>query len=221
VREADEAVGLGPSTYMDEADGLRRPIYLDYHALERALVEAQADAVWTGWGFVAERPEFAELCERIGLVTIGPDSGSMRRLGDKICSKRLAEQAGIPVIPWGDAPADTVDAALAQAERVGYPVALKASGGAGGRAIRRVTSPLDLEAAFGRVRRDASRIFSDGTLFVERLDGRDAPHRVQVRPTATGLSGRSGRGTAPCSAGTRSSCRRRRRPACLRNSRRP
>jgi len=168
VREADEAVDLGPPTYVDETDGLRRPSYLDYGAVERCLIEAQADAAWTGWGFVAERPEFAELCERLGILIIGPDSGSMRRLGDKICAKRLAEQAGIPVIPWGDAPAGSIDAALAQAERLGYPVALKASGGAGGRAIQRVTSPADLELAFGQVRRDAARVFSDRTLFVER-----------------------------------------------------
>jgi acetyl/propionyl-CoA carboxylase alpha subunit len=168
VREADEAVGLGPPTYVDEADGLRRPSYLDCGVLERGLVEAQADAAWTGWGFVAERPEFAEMCERLGVAIIGPDSGSMRRLGDKICAKRLAEQAGIPVIPWGEAPADTLDAALAQAERIGYPVALKASGGAGGRAIRRVTSPADLEAAFGPLRRDAARVFNDRTVFLER-----------------------------------------------------
>ena len=168
VREADEAVALGPSTYVDEADGLRRPTYLDYGVLERGLVEAQADAAWTGWGFVAERPEFAEICERLGVTIIGPDSGSMRRLGDKICAKRLAEQAGIPVIPWGEAPADTLDAALVQAERIGYPVALKASGGAGGRAIRRVTSPADLEAAFGPLRRDAARVFNDRTVFLER-----------------------------------------------------
>src|SRR5512139_86413 len=94
VREADEAVDLGPSTYLDESDGLRRPAYLDYRVLERGLVEAQADAAWTGWGFVAERPEFADLCERLGVAIIGPDSGSMRRLGGKIWAKRLGEQAG-------------------------------------------------------------------------------------------------------------------------------
>jgi acetyl/propionyl-CoA carboxylase alpha subunit/acetyl-CoA carboxylase carboxyltransferase component len=168
VREADEAVGLGPSTFVDERDGLRRPSYLDYEALERALAEAQADAVWTGWGFVAEQPEFVELCERLGIVCIGPDSGSMRRLGDKICAKRLAEQAGVPVIAWGGGPVDTLDAALAHADRVGYPVALKASGGAGGRAIRRVDSAADLQAAFAPVRRDAARVFNDRTVFIER-----------------------------------------------------
>ncbi|MFO7692639.1 MAG: carboxyl transferase domain-containing protein [Vicinamibacterales bacterium] len=168
VREADEAVDLGAATYVDDADGLRRPAYLDYRVLERGLVEAQADAAWTGWGFVAERPEFADLCDRLGVMTIGPDGGSMRRLGDKICAKRLAEQAGIPVIPWGEAPADTLDEALAQAEALGYPVALKASGGAGGRAIRRVTSPADLEATYGPLRREAARVSSDRTVLLER-----------------------------------------------------
>ncbi len=168
VREADEAVSLGPSTYVDARDGLRRPKYLDGEAIERALAEAQADAVWAGWGFVAERPEFVERCERLGLTFIGPDSGSMRRLGDKICAKRLAEQAGVPVIPWGGGPADTLDVALAHAERVGYPVALKASGGAGGRGIRRVTSPAELARAYEAVRRDAARTCLDRTVFVER-----------------------------------------------------
>ena len=168
VREADEAVDLGPSTYVDEADGLRRPAYLDYRVLERGLVEAQADAVWTGWGFVAERPEFAEMCERLGVLIIGPDSGSMRRLGDKICAKRLAEQAGIPVIPWGDAPADTLDAALAQAEG-------RLPGGAQGEwrepaAARSGVSPLRRTSRrrLARVRRDAARVFNDRTVFVER-----------------------------------------------------
>ena len=177
VREADEAVDLGSSTYVDDADGLRRPAYLDYRVLERGLAEAQADAVWTGWGFVAERPEFAEMCERLGVLIIGPDSGSMRRLGDKIGAKRLAEQAGIPVIPWGDAPADTLDAALAQAEALGYPVALKASGGAGGRAIRRVTSPADLEAAYGPLRLEAARVVERPHGVPRAVDGRDAAHR--------------------------------------------
>jgi biotin carboxylase len=84
VREADEAVGLGPSTFVDEQDGLRRPSYLDYEALERALAEAQADAVWTGWGFVAEQLKSVELCERLGIVCIGPDSGAMRRVDSAV-----------------------------------------------------------------------------------------------------------------------------------------
>ena len=87
VREADEAVLL---------DGT----YLDLDALERALVAARADAAWVGWGFVAERPEFAELCVRLGITFVGPSAEVMRRLGDKIGAKRLAEEAAVPVAAW-------------------------------------------------------------------------------------------------------------------------
>ena len=168
VRKADESYDLGPSTFVDGRDGLRRPAYLDYAALERALTAVHAEAVWAGWGFVGERPEFAEMCERLGIAIIGPDSGAMRRLGDKINAKRFADQAGIPVVPWGGGPADTTEAASEQAERLGYPVLFKASGGAGGRAIQRVDAANQIEAAFAAVRRDASRIFNDPTVLVER-----------------------------------------------------
>ncbi|MCX6551230.1 MAG: carbamoyl-phosphate synthase subunit L, partial [Acidobacteria bacterium] len=177
---------LGPSTFVDDRDGLRRPGYLDYAALERALLAVHADAAWAGWGFVAERPEFVELCERLGVAFIGPDSGAMRRLSDKICAKRLAEQAGVPVIAWGGGPVDTLDAALAHAERVGYPVALKASGGAGGRGIRRVATAVELEAAYPVVRRDAARIFNDPTVFVERWLPGMRHIEVQIQADAHG-----------------------------------
>jgi biotin carboxylase len=91
VREADDSVFIGDATFVDERDGLRRQMYLNFPVIERALADAQADAVWAGWGFVGERPEFVEFCERQGLTFIGADSGAMRRLGDKINSKRLAE----------------------------------------------------------------------------------------------------------------------------------
>ena len=94
VREADEAVALEHG-------------YLDLADLERALSEARAEAVWVGWGFVAERPEFVELCERLGIVFVGPDSGVMRALGDKIAAKRIAEEAGVPVAPWSGGPVAT------------------------------------------------------------------------------------------------------------------
>src|SRR5262249_59453171 len=91
VREADLAYPLGPAS--------ARP-YLDYAVLERALVETGADAAWVGWGFVAEDPGFAELCEKIGVTFIGPDAEAMRRLGDKIGAKLIAEEVGVPVAPW-------------------------------------------------------------------------------------------------------------------------
>ena len=91
VRHADEAYCLGPATAVG-ADGRRRNGYLDHAALERALVATRADAVWPGWGFVAEDPAFADLCERLGIVFVGPSADAMRRLGDKIEAKRLADR---------------------------------------------------------------------------------------------------------------------------------
>src|ERR1039458_7862950 len=96
VREADEAHRLGPAIVIDE-DGHRRSGYLDFAALESALVATRADAAWVGWGFVAEDPAFAELCERLRIVFVGPDAAVMRLLGDKTEAKLLAEQAGVPV----------------------------------------------------------------------------------------------------------------------------
>ena len=116
----------------------RRSAYLDYERLERALVETRADAAWVGWGFVAEHPAFAELCERLGLVFVGPDADVMRALGDKIEAKRLAEQAGVPVAPWSGGPVESVEDALAQGERLGFPLMIKATAGGGGRGMRRV-----------------------------------------------------------------------------------
>jgi biotin carboxylase len=83
VRQADERYCIGPASWTDE-EGRRSSAYLDYAALERALVAARADAAWVGWGFVAEHPAFAELCERLGIVFAGPTADVMRALGDKI-----------------------------------------------------------------------------------------------------------------------------------------
>ena len=160
VREADETYLLGAA-----AD---RP-YLDLARLETALVETGADAVWVGWGFVAEDPAFAELCRRLGVVFIGPTPEAMRKLGDKIGSKLIAEEAGVPVAPWSRGPVDTLEEALAVAERIGYPLMLKATAGGGGRGIRRVDRPGDLTDAYQRTRDEAERAFGSGVVFIEKL----------------------------------------------------
>lgn len=95
VRESDEAVCIDDGRASGAGAGSP---YLDLRALERALRAARADAAWVGWGFVAERPEFAELCERLGIVFVGPSADVMRRLGDKIEAKRLAEEG--PTCRW-------------------------------------------------------------------------------------------------------------------------
>jgi len=172
VREADEAFDLGPATFVDPVDGQRKPTYVNYAKLEQALAAVQADAVWAGWGFVAERADFVELCERLGILFIGPDSRALRRVGDKISAKRLAEQAGLRVTPWGGEAASTLDVAWLHAQRLGYPVLLKASAGAGGRGIRKAVNESELRAAFDSARREAGRSFGDSTVFVEHcLEG--------------------------------------------------
>src|SRR5512134_28600 len=98
VREADLSYSLGPAS--------ERP-YINHGVLERALVETGSDAAWVGWGFVAEDPAFAEVCERIGVTFIGPNPEAMRRLGDKIAAKLLAEEVGVPVAEWSRGPVET------------------------------------------------------------------------------------------------------------------
>ena len=155
-----KAYPLGPAS--------ARP-YIDLAVLERALVECRADAVWVGWGFVAEDPAFADLCGRLDVTFIGPSADAMRRLGDKIGSKVLAEEVGVPVAPWSGGGVDTLDDALAAAERIGYPLMLKATAGGGGRGIRRVDSAAELEDAYQRTRDEAQRAFGSGVVFLERL----------------------------------------------------
>jgi acetyl/propionyl-CoA carboxylase alpha subunit/acetyl-CoA carboxylase carboxyltransferase component len=160
VREADLAYNLGPAA--------NRP-YLDYAVLEQALRETEADAAWVGWGFVAEDPAFAELCERIGVTFIGPSPQAMRKLGDKIGSKLIAEEVGVPVAPWSRGPVESLEDALTEAKRIGYPLMLKATAGGGGRGIRVITSDGELADAYDRTRDEAARAFGSGVVFLERL----------------------------------------------------
>ena len=172
VLEADEAVVIG---------GEKSP-YLDYEELERALRESSADAAWVGWGFVAEDPAFAELCERIGVVFVGPPPEVMRRLGDKIGAKQFAEEVGVPVLAWSQDPVETVDAALEHAGSIGYPVMVKARAGGGGRGIRVAASEEELAPAFERARDEALSSFADATIFIERLV--TGVHHVEVQVIA-------------------------------------
>ncbi|HZE06374.1 MAG TPA: biotin carboxylase N-terminal domain-containing protein, partial [Solirubrobacteraceae bacterium] len=168
VRHADEAVCVTPAASPGGAG--TPPIgYLDLDALQRALRAARADAAWVGWGFVAEQPEFAELCERLGIVFVGPGSSVMRRLGDKISAKRLAEEAGVPVAAWSGGPVATAEDAVQQARRIGLPLMIKASAGGGGRGIRRVDSLEAIPGAFHSARAEALTAFGDGTLLLEKL----------------------------------------------------
>ncbi len=169
VREADEEFYLGSVRFTDEADGQLKSRYLDYPGLQRALRLTNADAAWVGWGFVAEHAAFADLCTELGVVFIGPSAEVIRKLGDKITSKRIAEAADVPVAPWSKGAVEDVDAALKAAEALGYPLMLKATSGGGGRGIRKLSSADELPAAFESAHNEALKAFGDGTMFLERL----------------------------------------------------
>ena len=175
VREADEAVCLGPAQIVDPDTKQTKSSYVDYGRLEFALAEARADAVWVGWGFVAEHAAFADLCHQLGIVFIGPSGDVMRRVGDKIASKRLAEQAQVPVTPWSHGPVETIDDAWGHAERLGYPLLIKATAGGGGHGIRLVRSAEQLPQAFLSARAEAFKAFGDPTIFMEQQVQRGAP----------------------------------------------
>ncbi len=188
VREADLSHDLGPAS--------ARP-YLDLKVLERALVETGADAAWVGWGFVAEDPAFAELCERIGVTFVGPSAEAMRKLGDKIGSKLIAEEVGVPVAPWSRGAVETLDAALAAAAEIGYPLMLKATAGGGGRGIRVVTDETELADAYERTSQEAARAFGSGVVFLERLV--TGARHVEVQVIADGEGTAWALGVRDCS----------------------
>jgi acetyl/propionyl-CoA carboxylase alpha subunit/acetyl-CoA carboxylase carboxyltransferase component len=171
VRAADESYSLG--------DAATRP-YLDHAKLEQALRAVDADAVWVGWGFVAEDPSFAELCARLGVTFIGPSPEAMHQLGDKIGAKLAAEAAEVSIAPWSGGPVETLEDARAAASRVGYPLMLKASGGGGGRGIRVIASEAELEAVYQRTRDEAARAFGNDTVFLEQLVAGGRHVEVQV-----------------------------------------
>src|SRR5579864_5538154 len=182
VREADEAVSLGAAQFMEKDALCPKSSYLDYPRLEQALAATHADAAWVGWGFVAEHAAFADLCREMEIIFIGPSGDVMRQLGDKIAAKRLAEQSGIPVAPWSGGPVDTLADALAHAERMGFPLLMKATAGGGGHGIRVVHSASELPHAFERARAEAFKAFGDPSVFLERRV--DGAHHVEVQVIA-------------------------------------
>ncbi|CAM3916486.1 biotin carboxylase N-terminal domain-containing protein [Smaragdicoccus niigatensis] len=172
VRQADEACLLRPT-------GSGTP-YLDHAELGRALRQSGADAVWVGWGFVAEDPAFAEMCARMGITFIGPSADAMRLLGDKVAAKILAEKVGVPVAPWSGGPVENRADARRHAQAIGYPLIIKARSGGGGRGIRKVYSEDQLEVGLDRTMAEAERSFGDPVVFLERLVT-DARHvEVQI-----------------------------------------
>jgi 3-methylcrotonyl-CoA carboxylase alpha subunit len=174
VRLADEAYRIGPAPAADS--------YLDIEAVLATARESGAEAIHPGYGFLSENPDFAEAVTGSGLVFIGPPSGVIRLMGDKTAAKKLMSENGVPIIP-GYLGEDQSGARLvAEAERLGYPLMIKAAAGGGGRGMRRVFGPGDLMEAAAGARREAERAFGDGRLFLERL--LVAPRHIEVQVLA-------------------------------------
>ena len=182
VHDADYAFKLGPSLILGGSESGASNFYLDYGSIERALHATKADAVWPGWGFVAEHPAFAERCRELGITFIGPTPEAMRCLGDKIGSKRLAESVGVPVAPWSGGPVNTREEAMASAASIGFPLLVKATAGGGGRGIRFVENMEALPQAFRSASEEAKKAFGDGTVFLEAKIG--AARHVEVKVLA-------------------------------------
>jgi acetyl-CoA carboxylase biotin carboxylase subunit len=178
VREADEALYIGPSQPARS--------YLDAAALIEAARKSNATAVHPGYGFLAENADFARQVIEAGLTWVGPSPGAIEQMGDKIRARNLMEQAGVPVSPGTREPVTDVDAAVIEAERIGYPVMVKAAGGGGGIGMGAAADEAGLLAAFETARSRAERFFGSPAILLERYVERARHVEVQILGLADG-----------------------------------
>jgi acetyl-CoA carboxylase biotin carboxylase subunit len=168
---ADRVVCIGPASASQS--------YLDIDRVIAAATVTGCDALHPGYGFLSERAELSRACAEHGIAFVGPDEAAMRETGDKATARALARKLGIDVGAGSDIVASEEDARAA-AERVGYPVLLKAAGGGGGRGMRLVEAPGEMAAAWGSASTEAEQAFGDGRIFVERYVRRARHVEVQV-----------------------------------------
>ncbi len=160
VRYADEAYPIGPAP--------ARESYLRGDVIVDVARRCGADAIHPGYGFLSERAEFAQLVQDAGLTWIGPSPEAIRRMGDKIEAKRIAQEAGLPLVPGTAEEIPTAAAARAWADRVGYPVLLKASAGGGGKGMRVVRDGAAMADAFRAAVSEATGAFGYGGVYLEK-----------------------------------------------------
>ena len=159
VALADEAICIGEAAAKDS--------YLNQERIVSAAIASKAQAIHPGYGFLAENASFANLCKKHGIAFIGPSGDLIARMGDKDAARRLMQQSGVPTIPGTEILEDAA-AAKAAAEKIGYPVMLKASAGGGGKGIRLVRAPEEIEQAFNTASSEAQQAFGDGRMYMEK-----------------------------------------------------
>lgn len=161
VQLADRAVCIGPPKAADS--------YLNMKNILAAAISTECDAIHPGFGFLSENSEFASLCERCGIVFIGPSSAVIDAMGNKAAARRLMIRHGVPVVPGSDGPVETAADAGKIAEEIGCPVLIKASAGGGGRGMRRAYTPEEVGSAFEAARAEAIACFGNGEMYIEKL----------------------------------------------------
>ncbi|WP_255191806.1 acetyl-CoA carboxylase biotin carboxylase subunit [Natronobeatus ordinarius] len=174
VRRADEAVHVGPSV-ADKS-------YLDREALLEAAAEADVDAIHPGYGFLAENESFARRVEESPFAWVGPPSELMADFGEKTKSRTLMDRAGVPIVPGTRDPIDDPAQVREFAAEHGYPVAIKADGGGGGRGLRVVEDENEIESAFEQARREGEAYFDNPAVYVEKF--LDDPRHIEVQVIA-------------------------------------
>ncbi len=170
--KADEAYQIG------EDDEPLKP-YLDIEAIIDIAKQHQIDAIHPGYGFLSENVQFAKRCIEESIIFIGPSPESMKQLGDKVMAKANAVEAGLPVIKDSERELTSYEVALEEAERIGFPLMLKAASGGGGRGMRVIRHADELERAFNDARNEAAKAFGDDTVFLEKYI--DSPKHIEVQ----------------------------------------
>ncbi len=161
VQLATQSVCIGPPRAADS--------YLNIAALLTAAQGTGCDAIHPGYGLLSEDPDFADACATQGLTFIGPPGGVIRTMGNKAAARARMKAAGVPVVPGSDGPVAGAEEAREAARDIGYPVLLKASAGGGGRGMRRVEAPEQLETLFQEAQAEAEACFGNGELYLEKL----------------------------------------------------
>jgi len=189
ARRADFAFPIGASPALES--------YLCGDRIIATALQAGADAIHPGYGFLAENANFAEQVETAGLVWIGPPPGAIRAMGDKLSARRLMQKAGVPVTPGLYVEADDADSVKRMCEEIGYPVLIKAAAGGGGKGMRIVHVAAELPSHLERARSEALKAFSDSRVYIEKYIER--PRHVEIQVVADRLGNAVHLGERECS----------------------
>ena len=158
---ADEAICIGPAPSSES--------YLNMEQIISATMVSGADAIHPGFGFLSENARFAELCEKCGITFVGPPSKVIRMLGNKKIARSTMIAAGVPVVPGSEGDVEDIETGLKEAERIGYPVIIKAALGGGGKGMRVANTPEEFPEAYATARKESEIAFGDGTMYIEHF----------------------------------------------------